>query len=510
MRRPSTPLVAVTLVSALTLAGCSSSDGTDSEPVAADVADGGSPADGNGDSLDWTDCPEDVAVPGLECATLGVPLDHDDPDGEEIEIAVSRLAAEGDDRHGVLLLNGGGPGGQTLQMPAQLAELGVPQDVLDTYDVIGVDPRGVGHSTPVTCELELTDHPTNIPLHARDEDDVAAEAERVAAVAEKCGDSPTADLLPYITTANTARDLDRVREALGESTVSYFGISYGSYLGAVYTSLFPEQVDRVVLDSVTGPGGWDADFARSFAEGFEDRFPDFAAFAAAEHKTYGLGETPAEVEATYLDLGERLDAEPSPEGYTGQVFRQLTFDHLYYDEKFPQLAEVWQALDTGEEVPEPEVDPDVAAAAGGDIPSDNYLASQLHVICNDSDWPSDVETYTRNVASDREEFPLFGAAAANVTPCAFWPSEPVEEPVEITDRSEADILLLQNLRDPATPLTGAREMHEALGDRVRLVTADQGGHVAYLMQDNTCANDLVTEFLVTGERPDEDVACEAD
>ncbi|WP_219807472.1 alpha/beta hydrolase [Streptomyces sp. SM14] len=509
MRRSTTPLLAVTLASALALAGCSSSDAADDGEAGFEAGSEAGTADGG--QLDWAECPEDVAAPGLECATLDVPLDYEDPDGETIGIAVSRLSSEEPDkRHGVLLVNNGGPGGQTLRMPALLEEFGVPAEVLETYDVIGIDPRGVRHSTPVTCDLTLADHPTNIPLYATDEADVAAEAERVEAVAEKCANSATADILPYITTANTARDMDGVREALGESTVSYFGISYGSYLGSVYTTMFPEQTDRVVIDSVTGPQGWDSEFARGFGEGVQDRFPDFAEFAAAEHETYGLGETPEEVEATYIELGEKLDAEPSPEGYTGQVFRQLTFDQLYYDENLPALAETWQALDTGEAVPEPEVDPEAAAAAASsDVPPDNYLASQLHVICNDSDWPEDVATYARNVEEDRERFPLFGAAGANVTPCAFWPSQPAEEPVEITDEGPSNILMLQNLRDNATPLAGARDMREALGDRARMITADQGGHLAYLKHDNPCANDIVTEFLVTGERPEEDVHCEA-
>ncbi|MGW4040577.1 alpha/beta fold hydrolase [Streptomyces sp. NPDC004778] len=108
------------------------------------------------------------------------------------------------------------------------------------------------------------------------------------AVAKKCAASHTAGLLPHITTANTARDLGRVREALGEPKASYFGISYGSYLGSVWATMFPKSTDRVFLDSLTGPGGWNGSFARTFRRGFEDRFPDFAEFAAAQNEKYGL------------------------------------------------------------------------------------------------------------------------------------------------------------------------------------------------------------------------------
>ncbi|MGV9988503.1 alpha/beta hydrolase [Streptomyces olivaceus] len=471
---------------------------------------GCSPANADGSKLGWGECPKDVAAPGVECTTLKVPLDHKKPNGKKIEIAVSRLASKNPEkRHGVLLTNSGGPGGQTLAMPATLKKIGVPQSVLDTYDVIGMDPRGVGHSTPVTCGLKATDHPTNIPTYARTGADVTAEAKRVAAVADKCGKSKTADILPYITTANTARDMDQVREALGESKISYYGISYGTYLGSVYTTLFPERSDRVFIDSVTGPEGWDESFVRKFGEGFQNRFPDFAEFAAARDEKYGLGATPEAVEQKYYEIAEKLDAKPSPEGYTGQVFRQLTFSSFYYDSELPNLAEIWKALDTGQPVPTPSGGAEGKTPAGSSgIPADNYIASQMHVICNDSNWSEDVATYARNVEQDRTRFPMFGAAGADITPCAFWPSEPVEPPVKITDEDPSNILMLQNLRDNATPLSGAREMRATLGGRARMVTADQGGHLAYKYLDNKCADAIVTKFLLTGERPEKDTACE--
>ncbi|WP_218040526.1 alpha/beta hydrolase [Actinomadura sp. WMMB 499] len=129
------------------------------------------------------------------------------------------------------------------------------------------------------------------------------------------------------------------------------------------------------------------------------------------------------------------------------------------------------------------------------------------MICNDSDWPEQVETYRRNVAADRSRFPMFGAAGANITPCAFWPSEPYEPRVEITDRGPSNVLIVQNRRDPATPLAGARMLRGALGDRARMVTADQGGHLAYLYLDDRCLNGIATKFLTTGARPPQDVAC---
>jgi len=453
-------------------------------------------------TLRWGACPADVTAPGLQCATLDVPLDYRKPDGRQIQVEVSRLKSTNPaKRRGVLLTNPGGPGGPGLDFPGLLAQFGLPQSVQDGYDLIGFDPRGVGHSTPVTCDLAPAQQRSNVPPYARDAADVVARAEYVKGIARQCGASRTASMLPYVTTANTARDMDRIRAALGEPKLSYYGVSYGTYLGSVYTTLFPQRSDRIVLDSNVGPGGLDVDGSRMFAQGFEDRFPDFAAFAAA-HPEYGLGTTPAQVTAKYFDLARRLDAEPSPQGVDGALFRQVTFGMFYNDATLPYLASAWHALDTGS--------PISPVPGGGVLDPDNLLSSQLYVVCGDADWPESVRTYQRNVAIDRFRHPMFGAAAANVWACAFWPSDPVEPPVRIGDRGPSDVLLLQNLRDPATPLAGARKLRQAFGDRARMVTADQGGHGTYLFGSNTCANNAATAFLATGARPAHDVACAAE
>nr|WP_215550038.1 alpha/beta hydrolase [Amycolatopsis sp. CA-230715] len=454
--------------------------------------------------IEWGACPKDVAAPGLECSTLRVPLNYQDPGGRTIEVAISRLASTNPGkRRGVVLTNEGGPGGPGLNFPAFLRDRGMPKDVLDAYDVIGFDPRGVGHSTPVTCDLTPEQKARgNVPPYARDAADVAKRAQEVKAVAEQCATSKTAPLLPYITTANTARDMDRIRAALGERKASYLGYSYGTHLGAVYTTLFPRTSDRVVLDSSLPPGGLDRHGGRLMAEGFQKRFPDFAKFVAA-HPEYGLGAKPQQVEAKYFELAARLDKAPRPDGMDGALFRLTTFGLLYGDSQFPMLAELYKALNTGGPLPPPppgapETDPD------------NALSSHLYVICGDSTWPKSVGGYQADVATDRVRYPMFGAAAANIRPCAFWPSAPVEPPVRIGGDGPSNVLIAQNLRDPATPLSGAEEMRRALGDRARMVTADQGGHGTYLLGKNKCATEAVNAFLTTGKRPADDIACAAE
>lgn len=453
-------------------------------------------------SVRWGPCPEDVAAPGVQCATLKVPLDYRNPGGKTIDIAVSKLAStKPAKRRGIMLTNPGGPGGPGLTMPAGLRAAGMPSSVLDAYDIIGFDPRGIGHSTPVTCDLKPEQQVSNVPPYARDAAAVAERAKYVEGIAKQCGASATASNLPYITTANTARDMDRIREALGEEKLSYYGVSYGSYLGAVYSTLFPRQTDRVVIDSVTGSGGLDPVTSRRLAEGFEDRFPDFAKWAAARHASYGLGRTPQQVTAKFYELAAKLDGGAVP-GVDGAAFRMGTFGALYATSSFPVLAQQWQALDTEGTVEQ--------TAQARQIDPAQLLAGQLHVVCNDGNWPEDVATYQRNVAKDRVKYPMFGAAGANIWACAYWPSEPIEPPVRIGDRGPSNILMVQNLRDPATPLSGAKEMRRALGDRARIVTVDEGGHGVWLTDENACGNNAVNRFLVEGKRPARDMACAAD
>jgi pimeloyl-ACP methyl ester carboxylesterase len=450
----------------------------------------------------WAACPADVALPGLECGTLQVPLDHRRPDGRRTEVMISRLASRHPEkRRGILLTNPGGPS-EGLTFPFVLKALGLPQSVLDSYDVIGMDPRGIGYSSPVTCDLtEEQMAPGSVPPYAVKPADVRKRAAETKAIAQQCLKSSTADALPYNTTANIARDLDSVRAALGEKKASFLGYSYGTYLGAVYATLFPKTSDRVVLDSNLGAGGWDVEGGRMFGRGVEDTFPDFAKWAAA-HPEHGLGTTPELVRAKYFDLAARLDAKPSVEGINGQGFRIMTFAALYDtgDAAFSKLAASWKAFDTNSPQPPQEV-PDVPRVQA-------LLAGRLHVICGDSEWPSSVGTYERNVAVDRVRYPMFGAAAANIQPCAFWP-KPLEKQVRLSDRGPRNVLMVQNERDPATPLAGARTTRRAFGDRAAMVTVDHGGHGAYLIGKNKCANDKVTEYLLGGQRPN-DIRCAAE
>ncbi|MGF0315745.1 alpha/beta hydrolase [Nocardia fluminea] len=260
-----------------------------------------------------------------------------------------------------------------------------------------------------------------------------------------------------------------------------------------------------VLDSNIGDTYLDHDGMRLYGLGMEETFPDFAKWAAARHDTYGLGRTPEEVRRTYVTLAERLDANPV-DGMDGNLFRFGAFFTLYRPALYAPAAESWKSLlETGHPGPAGGRPP----GTGAPSPNDNAWSVFLAVTCNDAEWPEDIGTYHRAVAEDRERYPLYGAAAANVMPCAYWKLGPSEPPVRIDNTGPADVLSVQNQRDPVTPLRGGELLDEKFGQRSRLVSVDGSGHGVYVFGANSCASDVVTGYLVDGTMPENDMTCRA-
>lgn len=523
IRRRAVSLAGTLGVIGALFAGAPATAGTAGTADTAGTTTAGTPSAG----LRWGACPKDVAIPAVvqstvQCTEVPVPLDYSDPEGDRIELMVSRIAStRPDKRRGVLMFNPGGPGGTGLDQPAFLISRGLPRGVMDSYDLIGMDTRGVGHSARVSCGFTTDDAYAvtgNIPPYARDDAAVTRQAAIAEDVAERCDEADTDDRLRHLSTANMARDLDRIRAALGEEKASFYGASYGSALGAAYASMFPATADRVVLDSIVGDTHLDRAGLRRFALGMEQTFPDFAEWAAERHASYGLGRTPQQVRRTYLATAGRLDETPAPDGVTGPLFRQATFASLYNPAQYPFLAQFWQAYRNpteGREAPSaPKPAPGSVpgsvpgpAPASAPSPQDNAFTVFLAVTCNDVQWPEDVATYRRAVAQDRKRFPLFGAASANITPCAFWKHEPAEAPVTVADEGPRNVLILQNRHDPVTPLAGGRLLRGKFGDRARMVTVNGSGHGVYVLGGNACALNLTTAYLVDGTMPTGDRTC---
>ncbi|WP_245551242.1 alpha/beta hydrolase [Nocardia paucivorans] len=232
-------------------------------------------------------CPEGSVTPGtgVRCAVLTVPMDHARPDGPRIEITVSKIAATGE-RRGALFANPGGPGADALDFWASRGSV-LPAELATHYDRFAVQPRGLRWSTPLTCGMSAADP---------DGEDTS--------LWEAC-ESAHPGYPATITTEQTARDMDAVRAALGLDRIGYLGISYGTYLGAVYATLFPDHVDRMILDSTVHPNWvWTEQFARQQTAG-KQRMGDLFTWIAEHDDTYHLGATPLQVYRTWVELVEK-------------------------------------------------------------------------------------------------------------------------------------------------------------------------------------------------------------
>ncbi|MFE6172063.1 alpha/beta hydrolase [Streptomyces sp. NPDC056464] len=372
--------------------------------------------------LKWTDCEGDGLDQRQQCATLSVPMDYADPGGPKVDIAVSRIPSEKPSaRRGALLMIPGGPGGDSLTHPSDKGKL-MPQEVRDAYDLIGFAPRGNAPSTPVSCDVDSDDLSvtSRLPWPAPD----GSVTENMALgrrMGEACARNG-GELIKHISTLNNARDIDRIRAALGERKLSAWGVSYGTYIGAAYTELFPQRTDRIVLDSSDNPDPVEAERAwlRAFEVGVEDNFPEFAKWASRPGNPDRVAGTPAEVRSRFLALAARLDREPIP-------------------------------------------------------------------------WPG--------------AYPLTAGMPRNTLPCSAWPWRPKEAPLRVTDRGPSNVLMIQNERDVATPLSGALKLREAYGRRAVMVTMNSTGHDAYLNNGNACGDATVSHYLATGERPARDKYC---
>ena len=239
--------------------------------------------------------------------TIEVPLDYDDPDGERIEITVARAPATGD-RIGALFVNPGGPGAGAQDFAATLAFL-LPSEISEHFDIVGIDPRGVGESTPIDCGVDAA---TLYSLDPTFEDDAdrATYLDVSAEYVDDCG-ARYGNLLPFVGTRDVAKDMDTVRAAMGDEQLSYLGFSYGTAIGQVYADLFPERVRAMVLDGVLELGPSGLELAADQAAGFETALARFVEFCDAAEGCETAGNALGAVEQM-LALAEQPGGIPAP------------------------------------------------------------------------------------------------------------------------------------------------------------------------------------------------------
>ncbi|GKQ35404.1 tripeptidyl aminopeptidase [Streptomyces sp. A012304] len=463
--------------------------------------------------IDWQDCPADWGLEKpIQCGWVTVPLDYANPDGKQIKLAVDRIGNTGtrQERQGALVYNPGGPGGSGLRFPRRVTtKAPVWANVAKAYDFVGFDPRGVGKSAPISCvdPQAFVKAPKADPVP---DSEAHKLAQRTLArkYAEGCLER-SGEMLPHMTTPNTVRDLDVIRAALGEKKLNFLGVSYGTYIAAVYGTLYPGHVRRMIADSVVNPSRekiwYQANLDQDVA--FEVRWRDWQDWVAANDATFHLGTTRAAVQAKWLQL--RATAKKSPLGGVVGPAELISFFQSapYYDSAWVSVATVFSKYVAGDT--QALIDaaaPDLTDTAGN-ATAENGNAVYTAVECADAKWPTNWKKWDRDNTRLHKNHPFMTWANAWMNlPCATWPVKQ-QTPVDVkTHKGLPPVLIVQSERDAATPYQGAVELHRRFAGS-RLITEKNAGSHGVTSLVNSCVNTRVDAYLLTGKLDTKDVTC---
>ena len=501
-------LAALVVATALLVAGCTdNAPSVTPSPVPSASVDATVPealAPFYEQQAEWAECGR------FECATIEVPLDYDQPDGRRIDLAMLKRPADDQDaKVGTLFVNPGGPGVSGVQF-ARLADALFTQPVLENFDVVGWDPRGVGQSTSITC---MTDEQTDTLLAADGTPDTGAEVKRLVELNEDFTRGCTEDddaLIPELGTFNSAQDLDVLRASVGDQRLSYFGASYGTELGAVYAELFPERVGRMVLDGALDPAVRGVELSTGQLEGFQgatDAFID----DCLDREGCPLGPTPDDAEDQLTALLDDIDTRPLPT----QSGRQLTdalattgMSSAMYSEAagWPALRlGLAQALDGDGSVLLALADAYSERKADGTYAS-NVNSAFPAISCTDRPGSRSVAQVRRTIPKYEKVSPIFGKTFAwSGLSCRDWPVADGDFPTTVTAKGASPIVVVGTTRDPATPYAWSVSLADSLASGV-LVSRDGDGHTGY-NAGNACVDDAVDAYLVSGTVPDDPTTC---
>ena len=451
--------------------------------------------------LDWEDCGRN------ECAELEVPLDYADPYGETIELSVLRVSARNDEqRVGSLVVNPGGPGGSGVDYASNASSY-FGSELLQAFDIVGLDPRGVGRSTPVDC---LTDAQLDTFVAADPDPDTAAERRRSDRLLQRFGEGcvdKSGELAAHVSTAEAARDMDVLRAALGDGRLSYFGASYGTFLGATYADLFPDQVGRMVLDGALDPSVSSLRLNLVQARGFETALRAYVGACVDRGGCFLGGSVDAgtkriralldQIERKPLDAGDRTLR-------VGNAVLGI-WAPLYNENFWPTLDVALRAAFGGDGKVLLSLS-DSYVSRGADGYTNNSLEALYAVNCLDHDDAIPSEDVPRYDQRFEKVSPTFGRIFAySLSSCAEWPIHTGRVPEPISAEGAAPILVVGTTRDPATPLEWAESLADQLESGV-LVRRDGDGHTGYLA-GNDCVDRTVESYLVSGKVPKGTVDC---
>jgi pimeloyl-ACP methyl ester carboxylesterase len=450
-------------------------------------------------TLHWHGCTGSLAEMGIrDCTMLSVPLNYADPSGRHISLALDMVpaTAPASQQQGIMLVNPGGPGGSGLSLAAEVAQ-GLSPSVAADYDIVGFDPRGVGSSVPeLSCDpgFFAGPRPNYIPASAAAEQVLIARAKMYANDCEQ----KFGWLLPYMSTEDVARDLDSIRAAFGVAKINYFAFSYGTYIGQVYATLFPQHLRRMVLDSTVDPTGvWytdnvDQDYA------FQGRIDAFYAWVAQYDSTYDLGRTAAQVRAAWYRARNELLAHPVNGTIGPDEFDDTFLLGGYDDQLWPGLAQALSSyLNSGNTIDL------VDQYESYGTQDENEFAVYNAVQCSDVSWPRSWAYWTSDteMVYQKAPFETWDNAWYNAS-CAFWPVHGPAEPLQIKGAGLPGILMLQGTLDAATPYAGAQDAHRLLPS-ARMVVVEGGGNHGQSFEQplNACVQNYLNAYLATGALP---------
>ncbi|MFN8617111.1 MAG: alpha/beta hydrolase [Dehalococcoidia bacterium] len=446
-------------------------------------------------TVDWETCGN------IECATFNVPLDYEKPGGKTIELSLIRIKArKPDQRIGVLMANPGGPGASANDFVRIWRGI-LAGEIRDKFDIVSFDPRGVGESSPILCHDNLQ------ALVAADPDpDTDAEWQHAEKVAKDFADACQAkygDILPYLGTKNVARDMDRIRQALGEEKLNYIGYSYGTSLGAVYADLFPSHVRSMVLDGGTDLSLSFEDVNRTQMIGFERALSAYIADCQAKSC---LGADPRAAIAAIMAKAE-LKPIPAPgtdrPAGPGEVELGI-LSAMYSKQTWSFLTRALQDAQNGDGTGLVRLTDEYLQRDGnGDYP--NLIEANAAVNYVDEECPKDPEAYKAMAAEFIKDAPTFGASAATAgLSCAYWKAkaDPVKAP---TAKGAPPIVVIATTNDPATPYEWGKALSQQLSTGV-LLTHRGEGHTIYA-QGDSCIDTAVNAYVLNLAVPAAGTSC---
>ena len=508
-RTRATSITATALALTLALSGCASWFATDagpteSTPTGEQVTNDLDPF--YSQVLQWSDCGN-----GLQCTDASAPLDYTDPAAGDVSLALVRHVATGNDRIGSLLVNPGGPGGSGYDFIKDSLDYATDSTLQASFDIVGLDPRGVGRSSAVVCydSAEMDEYVYGLTTAERGTDAWIAELKASSdAFAAACAQR-TGPLLGTVDTKSAARDLDLLRAVLGDTHLNYLGYSYGTFLGATYAELFPEKVGRLVLDGAVDPSTSNFEVTKTQAVGFENALRAYLSDCLAGEDCPFRGSIDSAM-TTIGALLKSVDASPitATDGRQlgGNALLTAIIYPLYQATAWPQLSTMLDTVLHGSaEGAFQFADAYNGRDANGDY-TDNSTESFMAINCIDYPYNADPTVMRAQAAELEAAAPVIGPFMSfGDIGCADWPYKFTGERTEIHAPGAAPILVVGTTNDPATPYVWAQQLAEQL-DSGSLVTYTGEGHTAY-NKSNSCVNDAVDSYLVDGIVPASDPQC---